>query len=252
MRITFLGTGTSVGVPRIGCECPVCLSDDPRNNRLRSSILIEYRGRNVLVDTGPDLRTQALRYRIGKLDAVLFTHGHADHLHGLDDVRAFCFEMENPLPCYGDSFTVERIGRVFDYAFNSPYRYALPQLSLHLIEGPFNLFGEWVEPISVYHGKLPVFGFRLGRFAYLTDCNSIPDASMDKLRDLDVLVLDALRYKEHPTHFNVEQALVVIETLRPGKTFLTHIAHELDHRGTNRRLPPQVELAYDGLVLEVN
>jgi phosphoribosyl 1,2-cyclic phosphate phosphodiesterase len=183
---------------------------------------------------------------------VIFTHGHADHLHGLDDVRIYCFQRDTPLPCYGDTFTLERINRVFDYAFDSPYRHALPQLDLHLIENRFELFGLEIEPVTVYHGKLPVLGFRLGSFAYVTDCNAIPEESMAKLQDLDILILDALRYKEHPTHFSVDQALAAIHALQPGKAFLTHIAHELDHHKTNAALPPHVELAYDGMVLEVN
>jgi phosphoribosyl 1,2-cyclic phosphate phosphodiesterase len=242
MKITFLGSGTSVGVPRIACNCPVCRSEDPKNKRLRCSIL---------VDTTPDLRTQALHYNIAKVDAVLFTHGHADHLHGLDDVRIYCYQRDTPLPCYGDEFTLERIHRVFDYAFNSPYKHALPQLDLQLIENRFELFGLEIEPVTVYHGKMPVLGFRFGSFAYVTDCSSIPDESMAKLQNLDILVLDALRYKEHPTHFSVDQALAAINDLQPRQAYLTHIAHELDHHATNAALPSHVELAYDGLVLEI-
>ena len=252
MKITFLGTGTSVGVPRIACDCPVCFSDDPKNKRLRCSVLIENQTHAVLIDTAPDLRQQALRHAIKKIDAVLFTHSHADHLHGLDDVRAYCFERDAPLPCYGDTLTLERINRVFDYAFNSPYKHALPQLDLHLIEGRFELFDLVIDPVTVYHGRLPVLGFRFGAFAYVTDCNSIPDESMAKLENLDVLVLDALRYREHPTHFSVDQALEIIHSLQPGKAFLTHIAHDLDHYTTNTALPDHVELAYDGLVLDID
>ncbi|NKB67063.1 MAG: MBL fold metallo-hydrolase [Candidatus Latescibacteria bacterium] len=252
MKITFLGTGTSVGVPRIACDCPVCSSTDPYNKRLRCSILLEYGEAAVLVDTTPDLRTQALRYDIRRVDAVLFTHAHADHLHGLDDVRCYCFERDSPLPCYGDANTLDRIGHVFDYAFNSPYKSALPQLELHLIEDVFELFGRQVEPVTVYHGKMPVLGFRLGGFAYVTDCSRIPAASMDKLRGLEVLVIDALRHEKHPTHFNVEQALEAIELLQPERAYLTHIAHDLDHRTTNKALPERVRLAFDGLDLTVD
>ena len=251
MKITFLGTGTSVGVPRIACDCPVCSSSDPKNKRLRCSVLLEYGDSAVLVDTTPDLRTQALRYNIRRVDAVLFTHAHADHLHGLDDVRCYCFQRKSPLPCYGDANTLDRIGRVFDYAFNSPYKSALPQLELRLVENAFELCGRRVEPVTVYHGKMPVLGFRLGDFAYVTDCSLIPDESMEKLRGLDVLVLDALRHERHPTHFNVEQALATIELLQPQRAFLTHIAHELDHRATNEELPGRVRLAFDGMELTV-
>ena len=256
MRVTLLGTGTSTGVPRIGCDCPVCVSEDPLNKRLRCSALLEYchGGTDVavLIDTTPDLRTQALRYGINRLDAVLFTHGHADHLHGLDDVRCFCFERDEPLPCYGDERTLERIRRVFDYAFDSPYPRALPQLDLQQIdEEALELFGLQVQPITVMHGKLPVLAFRMGDFAYVTDCSLIPEASMDQLRDLDTLVLDALRPRQHPTHFNIEQALDVVAEIKPRQTWFTHVAHELDHRATNESLPTGVALAHDGLVLEV-
>lgn len=250
--MTLLGTGTSVGVPRIACDCSVCASSDPRNKRLRCSILMEYADRVILVDTTPDLRAQALRCDIRNVDAVLFTHGHADHLHGLDDLRCYCFERDEPIPCYGDARTLERVYRVFDYAFDSASAGALPNLELFAIEGRLDLFGLEIDPLVVLHGNMPVLAFRTGRFAYVTDCNAIPPESMDKLYDLDTLILDALRYREHPTHFNVDQALAVVEELRPGRTYLTHIAHDLDHESTNAALPDGVELAYDGLVLEVN
>ena len=252
MKVTFLGTGTSVGVPCIACDCPVCRSDDPRNKRLRCSLLIEHQGHAVLVDTTPDLRTQALRYDIRKVDAVIFTHGHADHLHGLDDVRIYCFLQGTPLPCYGDRATLERIERVFEYAFNPSYQRGVPQLDLHLIEGPFELCGLHIEPVTVYHGKMPVLAFRIGPFAYATDCNAIPDESLAQLQDLDILVLDALRFREHPTHFSVDQAVAVIRQLAPGRAFLTHIAHDLDHGATSAALSANIELACDGLVLEVD
>ena len=251
MRVTFLGTGTSVGVPRIACTCPVCRSDNPKNKRLRCSILLEYGNHVVLVDTGPDLRTQALRYEIDRVDAVLLTHGHADHLHGLDDIRAYCFSMEGPMPCYADRTTTERINLVFGYAFDSPYKHALPQLDLQLIDGPFQLFGTEVEPVEVLHGRLPVLGFRMGSFAYVTDCSHIPDASLEQLAGLDTLVLDALRHKEHPTHFTLQQALDVVELLGPRMTYFTHMAHDLDHDATNRSLPAHAQLAYDGLFLKL-
>ena len=251
MRITFLGTGTSVGVPRIACKCPVCTSPKQENKRLRCSLLLEHQNHFTLVDTSPDLRTQALKYSIDQVDAVLFTHGHADHLHGLDDVRIYCFQRDTPLPCYGDEATLERIRRVFDYAFDSPFKHALPQLDLHAIAGNFELSDLTIEPVTVFHGKMPVLGFRIGDFAYVTDCNRIPDESMEQLRGLDVLVLDALRHEEHPTHFTVAQALDVIQVLGPNKALLTHIAHDLDHDATNAALPAHVRLAFDGQVLDL-
>ena len=213
MRVTLMGTGTSSGVPRLACDCPVCVSPDPRNKRLRCSIIVEGSGGNILVDTTPDLRTQALRQGLGQVDAVLFTHAHVDHLYGLDDLRAYCYGRQGPIPCYGDEVTLERIQRVFDYAFKPAYKNmkeSVPQLSLHPLAGPFAVCGCPVEPLTVFHGQLPVQAFRFGDFAYVTDCNSIPPASLGRLRGLEVLVLDALRHKEHPTHFNVAQALEVV------------------------------------------
>ena len=252
MRVTFLGTGTSVGVPRIRCECRVCTSTDPRNKRLRCSIVIDHLGHSILVDTPPDLRTQALRHDLRRVDAVLFTHAHADHLHGLDDVRSYCFGRDEPIPVYADRPTLDRITRVFDYAFDSAWAQAVPRLSLNPIEGDLELFGLQVRPVTVLHGRLPVLAYRVGRFAYVTDCKTIPDEAMSQLRGLDVLVLGALRYKEHPTHLTVDEALEVIDELSPRHTYLTHIAHDLDHEATNDFLPEGVELAYDGLILEVS
>lgn len=250
MKVTLLGTGTSSGVPRVACDCAVCLSADPRNKRLRCSVLVEGCGGNILVDTTPDLRLQALRQGLCQVDAVLFTHAHVDHLYGLDELRSFCFGRQAPIPCYADEHTLERIRHVFDYAFKPAYndmKESVPQLSLHPIEGPFELCGCQVAPLRVYHGRLPVLGFRFGAFAYVTDCNAIPPASLGQLRGLEVLVLDALRHKDHPTHFTVKQALEVVAELRPRQAFFTHIAHDLDHEETNALLPPGVELAYDGL-----
>lgn len=251
MKITFLGTGTSVGVPRVACDCPVCTSTDRRNKRMRCAILVEHFGHNILVDTPPDLRTQALRNDIRSVDAVLLTHGHADHLHGLDDVRSWCFARDEPIPVHGDRATLDRVERVFDYAFDSAWAQAVPRLSLHVIEGDLELLGLQVRPVPVIHGRLPVLGFRFGRFAYVTDCSEIPDASRDLLRGLDVLVLGALRHKEHPTHFTIDQALEVVDDLQPRHTYFTHIAHDLDHEQTNDYLPDDVELAWDGLVIDV-
>jgi phosphoribosyl 1,2-cyclic phosphate phosphodiesterase len=251
MRVTFLGTGTSVGVPRIGCDCSVCRSPDPRNQRLRCSLLVEHRDRAILVDTTPDLRTQALRQGLQRLDAVLFTHAHADHLHGLDDVRCFCLDRSEPLPCYADARTRERIEVVFDYAFQDDHLSSVPQIVLRPAEEEFELWGLRVQPIPVLHGRLPILGFRLGPFAYVTDCSAIPAPSMARLRGVEILVLDALRYREHPTHFNVDQALSAIAALKPRQAWLTHLAHDLDHEPADAKLPPSVRLAYDGLILDL-
>lgn len=252
MKVTFLGTGTSVGVPRIACDCPVCRSGDPRDQRLRCAMLLEYDGHTVLIDTPPDLRTQVLREDVRNVDAVLFTHAHADHLHGLDDVRCFALGPGESVPCYGDAATIERIRHVFDYAFHSGHPSSVPQLEVHTLDGPFSLLGRSVQPIAVFHGRLPILAYRVGGFAYVTDCSSIPPESMEQLSGLDVLVLDALRHREHPTHFNVAQAVAVAAELAPRRTYLTHIAHDLEHAATNAALPDGVELAYDGLALEVD
>lgn len=251
MRITFLGTGTSSGVPRIACDCGVCRSADPHNQRLRCSLLIEHEGRAIVIDTPPDLRTQSLRQGLRRLDALLFTHAHADHLYGLDDVRCFRLDEREPLPCYADALTRERIAVVFDYAFRSGHPSSVPQLALHAAETATTLWGLPVQPIPVQHGRLPVLGYRFGRFAYVTDCSAIPAASMALLHGVDVLVLGALRHREHPTHFSVAQALAAIAAIGPRQAWLTHIAHDLDHSATEASLPAHVRLAYDGLTLEL-
>ena len=252
MRLTFLGTGTSTGVPTLTCECPVCLSSDPRDKRTRPSVLLEYDGRAVVIDTTPDFRQQALRARMRRLDAVVFTHEHADHILGLDDVRVFYFRQHVPIPIYADSRTMESIRRVYKYIFDQSYAYGgIARLDPQLIDGPFDLWGERLIPVPVVHGDLPVLGFRFGHAAYVTDFSAIPEPTLPLLEDLDVLILDALRHKPHPTHSSVEQSLGLVERVQPRRAFFTHIAHELGHEETNAALPPHVRLAYDGLVLDL-
>jgi len=252
MRLTFLGTGTSTDVPTLTCECPVCLSSDPRDKRTRPSVLLEYDGRAVVIDTTPDFRQQALRARMRRLDAVVFTHEHADHILGLDDVRVFYFRQHVPIPIYADSRTMESIRRVYKYIFDQSYAYGgIARLDPQLIDGPFDLWGERLIPVPVVHGDLPVLGFRFGHAAYVTDFSAIPEPTLPLLEDLDVLILDALRHKPHPTHSSVEQSLGLVERVQPRRAFFTHIAHELGHEETNATLPPHVRLAYDGLVLDL-
>ena len=251
-KITVLGSGTSVGVPTIGCQCDVCTSADPRDNRLRPSILVSYGGRNVLIDTTPDFRTQALRARMQRLDAVLFTHPHADHIMGLDDVRPFNFRQSGCIPIYAAPDTMAAIQRSFPYIFDTGKRSTnIPQLEAHTIETPFELFGLQFIPVPVLHGSQTILGFRFGAGAYLTDHSEIPESSMALLHGLDVLFLDALRYKPHPTHSTVDRSIKTVEHLTPRRAFFTHICHDLGHARAESLLPPNVRLAYDGLEIEV-
>jgi len=254
IKITVLGSGTSTGVPTIGCHCAVCTSADPRDKRLRPSILISYAGRNVLVDSTPDFRTQALRNGFERLDAILFTHAHADHIMGLDDVRPFNFRQGGHIPIYAAAPTMAAIRGAFRYVFDTEERNtAVPQLESHTLNGDsFDLFGLRITPIPVLHGRAPIYGFRFGDAAYLTDHSEIPEASLDMLRGLDVLFLDALRYKPHPTHSTVDRSIATAQQLAPRRVFFTHICHDLAHARTEERLPPHIRLAYDGLELEVN
>ena len=256
MKVTFLGTGTSHGVPMIGCDCRTCTSTNPRDTRWRPSVYIETDdGQAVLVDAGPDLRAQALKFNVRRVDAIVFTHGHADHILGIDEVRRFNAIQKRPMACFGDQATLDDIERVFAYVFDpaAPKGGGIPQLDLFTIAGPFCIGRQEIVPIPVFHGTRPILGFRFGRFAYLTDCSHIPDTSMPLLAGLDVLVLDALRDRPHPTHFTVDEAVRVARRTSPvaRRTFFTHMCHDLAHDTTNARLPKGIELAYDGLVVEV-
>ena len=253
MRITFLGTGTSHGVPMIGCECATCRSTDPHDNRLRPSIFLETPNARVLVDAGPDLREQALRHRIARVDAIVFTHGHADHILGMDDVRRFNALMDGSMPCYGDAATLEDIRRMFSYVFDpaTPKGGGLPQLDLRVIDGPFSVGDIHLQPVPIWHGRRRILGFRVGGFAYLTDCSRIDEAAWPLLERLDVLVLDALREKPHPTHFSLSDAIETAARIGAARTFFTHMAHDLPHEATNARLPDGMRLAHDGLVLSM-
>ncbi|MFH0980774.1 MAG: MBL fold metallo-hydrolase [Planctomycetota bacterium] len=252
IRVVILGSGTSHGVPMIGCACAICTSSDPRDRRSRPSIVVDYGDRVILVDTAPELRLQCIANGIRRVDAVLFTHHHADHVTGLDDLRRFNWIMKGPLPCYGRPDTLEVIRRMFLYAFEEDASYPSHKPDLHLVplgDNPLEWFGRRILPIPLMHGPLPILGYRFGRMAYCTDCNSIPEPSFTLLRELDVLILDALRRRPHPTHFNLEQAVEVARRIGARRTLFTHIAHELHHATVNAELPPGMELAFDGQIV---
>ncbi|MGN6186487.1 MAG: MBL fold metallo-hydrolase [Thermoanaerobaculia bacterium] len=254
MRVTFLGTGTSTGVPVVGCRCGICTSSEPKNKRLRQSVAIEANGKYFLIDTTPDLRLQLLTHPIPRLDFVLFTHSHSDHLMGLDDIRPFNFRQRETIHAYANAMTAKAIRRAFSYIWD-PYSQiggGKPQLELHEVEGTFEHDGVEITPIPVLHGNWTILGFRIGRFAYITDTNGIPAESMALLKGVDVLALDGLRPSPpHPTHFTIDQAIAVAQQIAPRETYLIHLTHDIDHDAFEATLPAGVKLAYDGLVLEL-
>lgn len=250
--LTVLGSGTSMGVPTVGCDCDVCHSSDPRDRRTRPSVMVEYGGATVLIDTTPDFREQAIREQIRKIDAVLYTHAHADHVLGLDDLRPLSFRHKpNKLPLYARPEAADFLRNMFRYIFDADYKFGgLAEVELRPITGPIELFGARFDPVTVIHGEAEIFGFRFGSAAYLTDHSTIPEASFACLERLDVLFLDALRHKPHPTHSTVQNSLRVVDRVKPRRAFFTHICHDLPHAATNASLPPNVQLAYDGMRLE--
>ena len=255
VRLLFLGTGTSHGVPMIGCDCGVCRSADPRDTRSRPSVFLGLDdGLQVLIDTTPDLRAQALRHDIRRVDAILFTHSHADHVMGLDEVRRYNMLSRQTMPVYADARTFRELRRTFSYIFEStaPKGGGVPDLRLWTIGGDFSLGRALVRPVPIRHGPWHILGFRIGGLAYLTDCNGIPETSMPLLEGLDVLVLDALRHRPHPTHFTLAEAVATAKTIAARRTYFTHIAHELGHAATCASLPPGMALAHDGLVLDIS
>lgn len=261
MEILVLGSGTSHGVPMIACECAVCRSENPKNRRFRPSVVVRNEGHTILIDTTPELRLQALTFDVRQVDAVLFTHTHADHLFGLDDMRRFNQVSGQEIPVYGDAATLADIRRAYNYIFKETESGGeKPRLTLHSVPPEFDLFGLRVESFYVLHGRLPVLSYRFHTtdsegtprsFAYVTDVSEIPPDSMEKLRNLDLLFLDAVRFEPHPTHFGLYQALDVIAELQPRRAYLTHLSHHFDHDAVNAQLPPGVELSYDGLTLQV-
>ncbi|MBV9441856.1 MAG: MBL fold metallo-hydrolase [Acidobacteriaceae bacterium] len=251
--IVVLGSGTSVGVPMIGCRCKVCLSEDPHDKRLRPSILLRFGKTNILIDTTPDFRYQALRFGIDRIDAILYTHAHADHILGLDDVRPFNFLQRGEIPIFASPETWAAIERTFSYVFDSgPSESSRPRLIPHLFnDKPFPVAGIEIVPIRVSHGKGTVHGFRFGDCAYLTDHSDIPEQSLERLTGLDVLFLDALRHNPHPTHSTVEESLKTVTLLKPRRAYFTHISHDLMHARLEAALPENVHMAYDGLEIPI-
>ncbi|MFZ0819599.1 MAG: MBL fold metallo-hydrolase [Candidatus Acidiferrales bacterium] len=256
MQLTVLGSGTSMGVPTLACPCRVCQSTEPLDKRTRPSVLLTRDGHNVVIDTSPDFRVQCLREGVQRLDAIVFTHGHADHILGFDDIRPYNMRQKAPLPVYASAETLDTLRRTFSYAFDGkPAPSTIPEVVLHTISGAFELLGVKFMPIALDHGGTPVLGFRIGSAAYLTDFSRLPEESKALVRGLDDLVMDALRDTPHPMHLTVEQALEIVKELQPRRAWFTHISHELPHRETNERLRragfPHVQLAYDGLRIEV-
>lgn len=252
VRLTFLGTGGSFGVPMLGCGCAVCRSSDPRDRRLRTSALVELGESRVLIDASPDLREQALAHGVERVDAVLFTHDHADHIGGIDDLRAYNIRQRGPIHCFGDGPTLDGIRARFDYIFSAvPPQGSRPRLSLCALDGPFEIGGRRVLPLRVLHGRREITGYRFGDLAYITDASALPPETWEAVRGVRALVLNALRREPHPLHFSLEESVETARRIGAERTCLVHTGHELGYRETSPLLPEGIELAYDGLVLEV-
>lgn len=256
MLVTFLGTGTSHGVPIVGCNCETCTSNNPKNQRYRSSIYVQTEtGASILIDTPPELRLQLLRSNVTRVDAVLFTHAHADHIMGFDDIRALNRLQEEVISCYGNKDTINSIHQAFNYIFNYVQKGGgIPRVELHKIAPlkPFFISGQSILPLPAKHGKLDVLGYKIGALAYITDCSFIPGSTTEVLQEIKVLIIDALRFKKHPTHMNIEQALKFIEKVGVKRAYLTHISHEIEHDKVSKILPDGVKLSYDDLKIEIN
>ena len=252
----ILGCGTSTGVPVPLCDCPVCTSNDPKNNRLRASAAVRLpNNENILIDASTDFRQQAIRAKLKSVDTVLFTHAHSDHYLGTDDLRPFCYFRKESIPCYSDEPTEKRVRSIFDYAFqhNPDWKGGkLPELDLNRCKpgDTLEVLGKKVEVFSLLHGEMPVLGFKFGNLAYATDCSSIPEESKALLQGVDILILDAIRYKPHPTHFSIDQAIETSRSLNAGKTYFTHMTHDIDYAKASKKLPDGFEFCYDGLQIE--
>ena len=254
MKLTFLGSGTSHGVPMIACDCPVCTSSDARDKRLRASVWLHDEDRSIIIDVGPDFRQQVLRAKVPSLDAVLLTHTHADHLNGIDDLRVYSKLSERYIPFYASEMDCDFIRKHFEYIFNDKdfsLKWGIPRLELIAVKEAFQLLGLDITPIPLVHGKGKCTGYRIGNFAYLTDCSAIPGSSIDLLCGVKTVVIDGLRWTPHPTHFTIDEALAAISPLNPERTFITHICHNVSHQADGAKLPKDVFLAYDGLEIEI-
>ncbi len=252
MQLTILGAGSSAGTPAVGCDCKTCTSTNPRNKRTRcSSFVMLDSGEVILIDTGPDLRLQSLREGLRRVDAVLYTHTHADHLHGIDDLRAFCQLQRKQIPLYTYPDAVEHIKAKFGYTLRDPSDFwEIPVLSINKIEKPFELFGHQITPIPVFHGRSQIYGYRINNFAYMTDVSSIPDESFALLQGLDLLLIDCLRVDKHPTHINIEQSLQYVSQINAKQSVLIHMTHDLEYESLTKMLPSNVVVGYDGLKLQ--
>ncbi len=253
MRVIILGCATSTGVPIVGCSCEVCTSKNPKNQRTRCSVYIEALGKHILIDTSTDMRFQALRHKLTKIDAVFYTHSHADHTHGIDDLRTYNFINKTVIPCYANAETASNLRSNFSYIFDESYSAGgKPKLELNEINSAINLDGVKVKPINIGHAKWAILGYRIGNMAYLTDCSAIPEESLPDLEDLELLIISALRYRPHPAHFNVEQAIEAVKLLNPKCAVFTHMGHELDYDKLSSELPSGIEPAYDGMEFELS
>ncbi|MFW6281492.1 MAG: MBL fold metallo-hydrolase [bacterium] len=252
MQIKFLGTGTSHGVPLIGCKCKTCTSDNHKNYRTRSSLFIRNQNTSIIIDTAQEFRLQLLHNNINKVDAIFYTHPHADHLLGFDDIRSINRTTGKIIPCYGNEFTIEEIRRVFPYIFDAVQKGGgLPEVSFHLIKKRIIYKDFSIIPLPVKHGKLDILGYKINNIAYITDCSFIPEKTCEFLNDIDLLILGVLRYREHNTHMNIEQAINLINKIGVNRAYFTHLSHELEYNETNRNLPDHINLAYDGMIIDI-
>ncbi len=251
MWIKFLGTGTSHGIPVPGCQCRTCSSDDPRNNRTRSSVFIKMANRKILIDTAPELRLQLLQHKVGVPDLILFTHGHADHIMGFDDIRTFNWRNSKAIDCFCDIKTKNRLAEAFSYIFSAEIRGGgIPKANLKSIDKLYQGYKD-IKPLKVFHGKNEIIGYRLGEMAYITDVSGIPKNTLEQLGNLELLVLGALRWTEHPTHFNIDEAITISKKIAASKTYFTHISHEVEHVSASKYLPKNISFAFDGLKLKI-